>query len=73
LGPFELDGTLVHVVEQPCSGPEHHRNEVDDDLADEPGHQVLIDDVRSPRDHHGLSVGHRLGLVEGGLYAIGHE
>src|SRR6266540_246594 len=52
---------------------EKERRDVDLDLVDEPGRQVLVDDVGAAADVDVLAAGRRLGLLEGGLDALSDE
>ena len=60
-------------VEQACAAAEHERRDVQLELVDEAGSQVLVDGVGSAADRDVLAAGRRLRLLERRLDPVGHE
>jgi hypothetical protein len=68
-----LDLEVADVLEQPLTVPEQDRDEVQLELIDQSGGKVLLDDAGAPAEQHVPAVGGLLGLLEGGLDAVGDE
>jgi hypothetical protein len=60
-------------VEQTRAVAENHRSDVQLELVDEAGRQVLVDDLCAAADHHVLAFGCLLRLRERGFDSLGHE
>jgi hypothetical protein len=68
-----LDLEVADVLEQPLAVPEQDRDEVQLELVDQPGGQVLLDHAGASSEQHIPAARGLLGLLEGGLDAVGDE
>src|SRR4051812_25850549 len=74
-GPYllELDIAAAEVVEQARATTEQHGHDVQLELVEEPGGQVLVDDLGAAPEHDVLTVRGLFGLLERPLDAVGDE
>src|SRR5207249_4108779 len=70
---FEPDRPETETVEEADAVAQKHGNEVDLELVEQPGFQVLLSDSRPTGERDVLVAGGRPSLLEGGFDPVGHE
>ena len=68
-----FEGGIANVLKQPLPGPEHDRDDVEIELVEQPGRQVLLHNACAAGNRDVVVIRRRPGSLEGGLDPVGDE